>query len=548
MTAEPPRAPQATSQPPAVAPSPPIGLRDLAVATMAAVFLLPLVRVLGRNGDEGTLVYGAVRVLEGDLPYRDFFECMTPGSFYWLAAFFRLFGTTFAVSRGVLLATGVGLTLLVDRLARRLAPGPYDVLPSVFALVLGIPFWTATSHHWDSTLFAVASCLALVRWVERPTHLRLFLAGLLTAVTAEFVQQKGVMMFAGCLAAILVASWQARTPWRETLARCVVLAAGPFLLGAATLLFFHRHSGLSDLLEAVVVMPLTRYGLVNKVPYGFYFWESYVPAWLQATETLFPGPFGQAMLTALLVPLVVVLVAPFLILAACARRLWHYVRTPADPRKFDPRLPAVALAAFALWASESHRPDLPHLLYGSPLLFVTGFRLLRDALAPHPRMFRTTAMGLLFCIGLTGLSILLPGLRPGQWQETRRGPVWTTTRDACLDFLMRETRPGEEVFVYPYYPMYYFLAALKNPVRFSILTYGGYNTPAEFAQVVETLEARRVRLVLWDTLVDHATMRSWFPNYRTPPPEEQVVEKLLKEEFEELGREGDFRVMRRRAP
>lgn len=515
---------------------------------MATVFLLPLVRVLGRNGDEGTLVYGAVRVLEGDLPYRDFFECMTPGSFYWLAAFFRLFGTTFAVSRAVLLATGVGLTLFVDRLARRLAPGPYDLLPAVFALVLGIPFWTATSHHWDSTLFAVASCLALVRWIERSTHPRLFLVGLLTAVTAEFVQQKGVMVFAGCLGAVLIASWQTRPTWQVTLARCGVLAAGPCLLGAATLLFFHHHGGLADLLEAVVMMPLTRYGQVNKVPYGFYFWESYVPAWLQTTETLVPGPVGQALLAALLLPLVVVLVGPFLILAAGARRLWSHLRTAADPRTFDPRPPAVALTAFALWASEGHRPDLPHLLYGSPLLFVIGFRLLRDAMAPYPRLFRAAAMGLLFCLGLTALTALLPGLRPGQWQESRRGPVWTTTRDACLDFLMRETNPGEELFVYPYYPMYYFLAAVKNPVRFSILTHGGYNTPAEFAQVVETLEAHRVRLVLWDTLVDHTTMQSWFPTYRPPAPEEQVVENLLRARYEEIAREGDFRVMRRRAP
>ena len=62
---------------------------------------------------------------------------------------------------------------------------------------------------------------------------------------------------------------------------------------------------------------------------------------------------------------------------------------------------------------------------------------------------------------------------------TRRGAVYTFADDAALEFLDRQTQPGEDVFVYPYYPMYYFLSGTTNPTRFSILLYHN-NTDAQF--------------------------------------------------------------------
>jgi len=51
-------------------------------------------RILMHGPDEGTLIYGAQRVAEGQVPFRDFFEAMGPGTFYWEALFFKLFGIT----------------------------------------------------------------------------------------------------------------------------------------------------------------------------------------------------------------------------------------------------------------------------------------------------------------------------------------------------------------------------------------------------------------------------------------------------------------------
>ncbi|MBI4675990.1 MAG: hypothetical protein HY748_00210 [Elusimicrobia bacterium] len=42
--------------------------------------------------DEGVMISGAARVLDGERPYRDFWTPYPPGQYHLLAALFRLFG------------------------------------------------------------------------------------------------------------------------------------------------------------------------------------------------------------------------------------------------------------------------------------------------------------------------------------------------------------------------------------------------------------------------------------------------------------------------
>jgi hypothetical protein len=74
--------------------------RAVFLAVFSAVYLFPFVRAIWHQGDEGQIVFGAQLVAQGAVPYRDFFvENFGPGSFYLLAGFFRLFGTTWFAER-----------------------------------------------------------------------------------------------------------------------------------------------------------------------------------------------------------------------------------------------------------------------------------------------------------------------------------------------------------------------------------------------------------------------------------------------------------------
>ena len=79
----------------------------------ASLYVLPFMRLFLQGTDEGLLVNGAVRVAHGQIFARDFFEVMGPGTFYWLATFFKLFGVTFLATRICLFVTSLGTGLLM---------------------------------------------------------------------------------------------------------------------------------------------------------------------------------------------------------------------------------------------------------------------------------------------------------------------------------------------------------------------------------------------------------------------------------------------------
>ena len=102
----------------------------LVFACCISLYFLPFMRLLLQFTNEGTFVDGAVRTVHGQLLGHDFFEVMGPGTFYWLALFFKLFGVTFLASRLCLFVTSLGTALSIYFLSRRLCRS-YQVLPCV---------------------------------------------------------------------------------------------------------------------------------------------------------------------------------------------------------------------------------------------------------------------------------------------------------------------------------------------------------------------------------------------------------------------------------
>jgi hypothetical protein len=68
---------------------------------------------------------------------------------------------------------------------------------------------------------------------------------------------------------------------------------------------------------------------------------------------------------------------------------------------------------------------------------------------------------------------------------------------ATVDFLDRNTQPGDPVFAYPVDPMLNFLADRPNPTRFDHFLPGAL-TPDDMHAVVDDLESTRPRFVVWD--------------------------------------------------
>jgi Dolichyl-phosphate-mannose-protein mannosyltransferase len=164
----------------------------------ASMYLLPFMRLLLRGTDEGTLLYGAVRVAHGQVLAHDFFEVMGPGTFYWLAAFFKLFGVTFMATRICIFVMSLGTGLLIYFLSRRIC-SRFSALPCI--LLAGTYFstiWPEVNHHVSSNFFALLSVACIVLWQDKNRE-SLLLAGALAGVTTCFLQPKGMLLLLAIL-------------------------------------------------------------------------------------------------------------------------------------------------------------------------------------------------------------------------------------------------------------------------------------------------------------------------------------------------------------
>ena len=122
----------------------------LLVAGTSFAYLVAYPLAIGR-ADESHLLYGAKRILEGDVIYGDFFEIITPLGFYLFAGIYRLAGTTLLAARvGMAIINAAGCALLFH-LARRLSGVAEATLATLIVACICLPTWPFASAHWIST-------------------------------------------------------------------------------------------------------------------------------------------------------------------------------------------------------------------------------------------------------------------------------------------------------------------------------------------------------------------------------------------------------------
>jgi len=242
-----------------------------------------------------------------------------------------------------------------------------------------------------------------------------------------------------------------------------------------------------------------------------------------------------------MIPLVLIAALPILVIALYG--VWLVRRTAGAIIQL-PHL-TYSVIGFALWFSEFHRKDIFHLIYGSPILLIAV--LLMWSSIDRPRVVR-----ILVPSGL-GLALLFLGVTRASGAAsaherivTRRGTIVVREDDAPLRFLLSDAvAAGDYVFVYPYYSTYYFLADIRNPTRFGQMMYGP-GSEVYFNEAIASLEAKRVRYVLWDSRLTGNAMKTWFPTYQGPPNGDGPMERYLREHYRQVDTLNGFWLLERR--
>jgi hypothetical protein len=459
--------------------------------------------------DEGSTASQALRIINGDLIYRDFFTVVTPGSYYTVAWLFRLFGTDLMVLRWAALATGLALLLITLTVARRVMVWPFAAAAGLLTTVWG---WFLVTPNFYSLEAALVSMVALACYVYGAASWRwMVAAGIATGVTVMVKQNVGAYTAAGLLITIWASrAFDDRADWRGRLKMSGQLIGGIAAAVLPVLVWLVASGAAPYLYESWIYYPLIKYTERFALPFPDFF-----P--LAADD-----PFDLWTKLVIYIPAAVYPLA----LLAIARFAWRFQRRGDRQAKHEGHaLMAICAVGMLTLLQAWPRADVPHILFGLQPTFIVFAYLLFCAwrwlkLLPGPRV-AIAAIATLIALA-PAATLLWKGYQRTDWEyqnyivavRTERakgiftGALEAQRIDIVTKYVLEHTAPDDPVFVVPWASGFNFLANRPNPTRTDFML---FEDPEAYPCLLLRLDARPPKYVIygytWD--VDGTRFRDY---------------------------------------
>lgn len=472
--------------------------------------------------DEGIPVYGAQRVLEGDVPYRDFWTIYAPGQFYVLAGLFKLFGSSLLVERLCDTAIRALVSMVAFVIVLALASPGWGIAIWLISTLWLKYFGYYASSYPPALLFILASSLALMTALDQAKpRFGLILAGALAAVAGVFRHDFGAYAFVAEVL-IIVFYWFRKTKLKagrniQSSAKPGVLAyllsylLGFGLISLPVLIYFLAAVPAGKLRYDLVTFPLKIFPIVRKLPF---------PAPLPDVSSLMRGEMSlPTYLTELSITWAFYF--PPLVLAGA---FFFFIYNRPKPGKagrgeaesaWKWKVGLFGLLALLSFNSVRIRADLAHLL---PSFVSSG--VVAAVLGSRLWNLRSVRRGWLLGIGLAAFCVFLiypiyEWLKPGMDESFRQflyshnlkraGPVGVNPYQAdAIHYIQGVTYPWEPIFVgnnrhdliYNNDVMFYFLSERRCASAYQELSPGSATSPAVQNEIINALRQNNVRCVV----------------------------------------------------
>jgi len=439
------------------------------------------------NADHVLNLHNATRMLDGQMIYRDFFRYTPPGTEVVYFALFKLFGVHAWIPNVMVVLLGLSLTWLCVFISRKVLSGFTAYLPGLMFLLIAFHSDLVATHHWYSVL-AVTAALALI--VEERSPRRLAGAAALCALASFFTQTRGVVAVLG-LAIFLCWEHRKERNSGRSLLQAEAILAGVF--SAVTLglnLYFLWTVGVRRVLWCTVTFMVKYYPTdsASNSPQGY--------------MAFMPGVAHWYSVPALLVWLFIYALLPLVYLLFLARCWSESGKRPDEP--WD-RLMLVSLMGLFLFAGAAPVPTYGRLCKESIpglILFVWFIR--------SPGKFHFVVRQVVWLGGAVMLTVFALHRPSREWSflDAPLGRVAfmePMERDR-YKWLQAHTHPSERFFDAG--GEVYFLLGLRSPAEVEFLTCTDYTRPYQVRNLIESLEARQVPMVLWSPQLDPGTCQS----------------------------------------
>ena len=216
--------------------------------------------------DESLVLFGADRVLHGDIPFRDFWSIYGPGAYYVLAGIFRIFGETAFVARVADVVVKTAIVATAYLIVRTFGARAIALVAASFVLLLMVRLANYGVPLFVAILVAMAALYGLRTSAARGSPRLAAVSGTLAAVGVLYRHDLGIY----CLLVCAVFLWRVRVDVRPRPPAADSLVA-PFVGGLAGVLlpaviYLGLNVPVADLSFNLVTVPLSIYPSVRALP------------------------------------------------------------------------------------------------------------------------------------------------------------------------------------------------------------------------------------------------------------------------------------------
>ena len=493
-----------------------VWLEAAGVVAVSLISLIPHFHLPIVDPDEGILACGAERILRGQVPYRDFFSELGPASFYLHALIFKLGSINIVSLRLTAWLLGGALTGLLYILARKILRPPWAVATAAIFPLVCYPLAYRVSHHWWANFFLLLAVLALSAGLAREpgekseSRLRwCALAGALAGATLLTMQSKGFWAILMGLLFLWTEHWFSGSG-EHRLRRVLSFLAGTVVVLGVMAAYFASQGALGAWIDANLIFLFTNYRVYLDVPQA-----SAIETVLHIGRLAFTQPSVHFSLYSIGY-IFFFFLGPVVAFGGSVARLFT---ARHHPQMDAPTVYLLLLQAAGAFFSESHSPDIVHLIWGSPLLlilFAYQWERLNSGVRALKRPLQIAGVGVialtLFAAGRKAINMS----RIDGRVETRRGvlyvhPEMVVPTQSWINAIEQRVPEGGETFFYPYMADVYFLTATRNPTRYDVLL-PDFHRADQVEEAIASLERARPAYVFGFDQIQLLTIRPHFPD------------------------------------
>ena len=443
-------------------------------------FLLPATP-FAASGDEFLFFSRALRILHGQVLYRDVFEIAGPGTEVLYALWFYLFGQHAWVLQACHVALGCAFCLALTSISEQILEGPAVFLPTLMFLAFDYSSAADATHHWYSTLAVVCAVSILMR--GRGSY-RTGLAGLLCGIAVLFTQSEGGIVTIALSLYLLLTRRKTETIG-DSIRSLFGFLTPCVLLVLASLGYYAVRAGVHTLLYDLVVFPLT--GLSGPINSPRIYLHQ------------LPNIYGPASLLQATPFFVIVALVPYVYLIT----LYQLWKKPLGERQRQQML-LLCVAGLALFLAVCGGPTFFRLSTVAPLAIVCFVWLIEQSRSA--RALRRALCGFTLCF-----FVWLPLHRQMQRHETLllpTGKVAFTDQGSyeLMQWMQARTHPGDSFFNDDAVAFY---LELRNPTHVEFVNNDAFTSSQDVDRILAAMQEQPPHYIailpdMPETPYDHA--------------------------------------------